>query len=96
MARVVRSYPARDDLRQIWLYVAQDNLTAADRLIDRFERNLFSLARNPLMGASVDHLRHGLRQFTVGNYVLFYERIDDGIRLVRELHGARKLDDLFD
>jgi toxin ParE1/3/4 len=96
MSKVVRSLPARDDLRQIWLYVAQDNLSAADRLIDRFERNLFSLARNPLMGASADHFRPGLRQFTVGNYVLFYELTDDGIRVVRVLHGARKLDDLFD
>jgi len=95
MARIVRSYPARDDLQQIWLYIAQDNIAAADRMIDRFERNLLTVARNPLMGQSADQFREGLRQVTVGNYVMFYEAIDGGIRLVRVLHGARKLDELL-
>jgi toxin ParE1/3/4 len=96
MPRIVRTYPARDDLRQIWLYIAQHNLAAADHLIDRFERTLRSLARHPLMGESVDQYRPGLRRFTVGNYVLYYEPIQGGVRLVRVLHGSRKLDDLFE
>ncbi len=95
MPRIVRTYPARDDLRQIWLYVAERNLSAADRLIDRFERTLSSLARNPLIGESVPQYRPGLRRFTVGNYVLYYEPIQGGVRLVRVLHGARKIDGLL-
>jgi toxin ParE1/3/4 len=95
MARIVRSYPARDDLRRIWLYIAQDNVAAADRMIDRFERNLTLLARNPTIGQSAEQFRVGLRQSTVGKYVLFYEPIDEGIRLVRVMHGARKLDELL-
>ncbi len=94
MSKIVRTYPACDDLRQIWLYVAERNLTAADRLIDRFERTLRSLARNPLIGESVPQYRPGLRRFTVGNYVLYYEPIRGGVRLVRVLHGARKVDGL--
>jgi toxin ParE1/3/4 len=95
MARIVRTHPARDDLRQIWLYVAQHNVTAADRLIDKFERTLGSLACHPLMGESVPQYRPGLRRFSVGNYVLYYQPIKGGVRLVREFHGARKIDDLF-
>jgi toxin ParE1/3/4 len=95
MPRIVRTYPARDDLRQIWLYIAQHNLTAADRLIDKFERTLQSLARHPSMGESAAQYRPGLRRFTVGNYVLYYEPIHGGVRLVRVLHGARNIDDLF-
>jgi toxin ParE1/3/4 len=95
MARIVRSFPARDDLQQIWAYVAKDSIAAADRLIDRFEHDLAIVARNPLMGQSVDFLRAGLRQFTIGNYVVFYEPIEGGIRVVRVLHGARKLDELL-
>lgn len=96
MPRIVRSYPARDDLRQIWLYIAQHNLTAADRLIDRFERTLRSLARHPFMGEAVPQYRPSLRRFTVGNYVLYYEPIKGGVRLVRVLHGARRIDELFE
>jgi toxin ParE1/3/4 len=96
MARIVRTFPARDDLRQIWVYVAQHNLVAADRFIDEIERTLRLLAGNPQMGQAIEQFRAGLRQFTVGNYVLFYEPIEGGVRLVRVLHGARKMDQLFD
>jgi toxin ParE1/3/4 len=96
MARIVRTFPARDDLRQIWVYIAQHNLAAADYLVDEIERSLRLLARNPQMGQAVEQYRIGLRQFTVGNYVLFYEPIDGGVRLVRVLHGARKIDELLE
>ena len=95
MPRIVGTYPARDDLKQLWLYVVQHNLSADDRSIDKFERTLRSLARYPLMGESVPQIRAGLRRFTVGNYVLYYELIKGGVRLVRVLHGARKIEDVF-
>lgn len=95
MPRIRRTFPARDDLRQIWAYVAQDNETAADNLIDEIESTLSLLARNPRLGQSVEQYRAELRRFTVGNYLLFYEPLDDGIRLVRVLHGARRMDDLL-
>jgi len=95
MPRIVRTYPARDDLRQIWLHVAEHNIHAADRLIDKFEQTLVTLARNPLIGESVPQYRRGLRRFSAGNYVLYYEPIDGGVRLVRLLHGSRRIDELF-
>ena len=95
MPKIIRTYPARDDVRQIWLYIAKDNVTAADRLVDKFDETLHILARNPWIGQSAHQYREGLRQFTVGNYVLFYEPIKAGIRLIRVLHGARKLEDLL-
>src|SRR4051794_8132634 len=95
MPKIVRTFPARGDLRQIWLYTAQHNPAAADRLIDRIERTLVSLARNPSMGELVAQYRPGLRRFTVGKYVLYYEPIKGGVRLVRLLHGAREIDESF-
>jgi toxin ParE1/3/4 len=64
-------------------------------LIDKFERTLRLLARYPLMGEAVPQYRRGLRRFTIGNYVLYYEPIKGGVRLVRLLHGARNIEDLF-
>jgi toxin ParE1/3/4 len=96
MARVVRTFPARDDLEQIWLYIAERNPLAADRLIDKLERTLFSISRNPQLGETADQYRAGLRRFTVGKYVLYFEPIHDGIRLIRVLHGARRIDELFE
>ena len=96
MARMVRTYPARDDLRKIWLYIAKDSVARADRFIDEVERTLNLLARNPQLGQSVAQYRPGLRQYTVRKFILFYEPIDGGVRLVRVLHGARKIDELFE
>lgn len=95
MPRIVRTFPARDDLLQIWLYISQDSVAAADRLIDLVEEHLQLISQNPFMGQSVEQYRTGLRQFTVGNYVLFYVPIEDGIQLIRVLHGTRKIEDLL-
>jgi toxin ParE1/3/4 len=53
------------------------------------------IAQYPKIGEAVDHLSPGLRRFTLGNYLLFYRRIGDEIELIRVLHGARDIDQLF-
>lgn len=63
MVRITRSKPARADLREIWLYVAQDSIEAADRLLDRLDRTVHMLANNPAIGERQDDLRAGLRRF---------------------------------
>ena len=95
MARLRRTSDARNDLTAIWLYVAQDNLPAADRLMDEISHTLELLLRFPLMGDAVDNLRPGARRTTIGNYQLFYESTAYGIRLLRVYHAARRIEDLF-
>jgi toxin ParE1/3/4 len=36
-----------------------------------------------------------LRSLSVGNYLIFYRPLADGIEIVRVLHGARDIDSLF-
>jgi hypothetical protein len=43
----------------------------------------------------VPQYRPDLRRFTVGQYVLYYQPIQNGVRLVRVLYGARTMDDLL-
>lgn len=95
MARIVRSKPARADLRDIWLSIAQDSVEAADRFLGRIDRTVRLLAENPGMGERQDQLKQGLCRFVVGNYLIFYEPIAGGIRVVRILHGARRWEDEF-
>jgi toxin ParE1/3/4 len=96
MARIVRTALARADLRDIWLYIAQDSINAADRFLDRIDHTVRLLADNPGLGEPQEHLKQGLRRFVVGTYLIFYEPIPDGIRVVRVLHGARRWEDMFD
>jgi toxin ParE1/3/4 len=67
------------------------DLAAADRLVDQFDATLKAIASTPLMGRQVEELAPKLRSFPVGNYLIFYRPFEDGIQLIRLLHGAREI-----
>ena len=48
-----------------------------------------------MMGRVRDELEPGMRSFPFGRYVIFYMPIDEGIDVVRVLHGARDIDAIF-
>jgi toxin ParE1/3/4 len=95
MPRVIRTPAADDDLWEILLYIARDNEDAAFRLIDKIEERLSLLAEFPNAGPSRPELMANVRSFPVGNYLIFYQPIDDGIEVLRVVHGARNLRRLF-
>lgn len=88
---VFRRPRARLDLMEIWGYVAADNEGAADRLLDRIDEVLRTLSQQPMAGRERPELAAALRSFTVGNYVLFYLPVANGIDLVRVLSGYRDI-----
>ncbi len=47
------------------------------------------------MGRSFDYLAPSLRGFSVGNYLIFYRQIENGIEVERVLSGYRDFDALF-
>lgn len=96
MSRHVRlTEQAREDILDIWEYIARDNVQAADGLVDRFTDTYQKLADLPGMGVRQDQYRPGLRCFPVGKYIIFYTVADDHIEVYRVLHGARRLEDLL-
>lgn len=95
MSRYTLTDTARRDINDIWNYVAADNLTAADRLIDRFFARFRRLADQPLSGAIFPQLAPTIRYCVVGRYVIFYQPHGSGVRIVRVLHGARDFSTLF-
>lgn len=95
MATIQRTAQAEEDLIEIWIYIAQDNPRAADRVLDEIEQRFFALVENPLMGRLRPDIAPELRYFVVGNYLILYRTISDGIQIVRVVHGARDLPNLF-
>ena len=91
MPRIERNRASVADYEEIWRYIARDNPAAADRLITSIERQLSGLAAMPGIGREEPKLAANLRSFPVGNYLIFYRPIADGIALVRVLHGARDI-----
>ena len=95
MAKVLRKPQAEADLIEIWTYIAQDSLTRADKLLDEIDEKSQMLAQSPFIGKTRDELGPTIRSFPIGNYVLFYQPIEDGIEIIRVLHGARDIEALF-
>lgn len=87
---------ARSDLDEIWFYIASDNPDAADKLIRSVVSRFSMLATAPEIGRLREGLAPRLRSFAVGNYVIFYRAIDNGVEIARVLHGARDLPPLFE
>lgn len=85
--RVARE--AERDLDEIWLYIESDNPAAAEEWLTSVEDRFRLLAENPLAGTERSELSAGLRSLPVGNYIIFYFPISDGVSIARVLHGAR-------
>lgn len=94
-ARVLRTRRARQDLLDIWSYIARDDPAAADRLLDRIDEKCSVLAGNPQLGPERSDIRPGLRYFVVRRYLILYRAVEGGIEVVRVAHGARDLPNLF-
>jgi toxin ParE1/3/4 len=93
--QVTRRPLAETDILEIWNYIADDSVAAADRWVDRLDEQFRVLAMQPAMGRARDELARDVRSLPFGRYVIFYVPLDDGIDVVRVLHGARDIDAVY-
>jgi toxin ParE1/3/4 len=92
MRRITLTQSASDDLDEIWDYIGVENHSpiAADNLIDEVGRQLRLVLEHPLASEAVDELRPKTRRIIIKQrYLVFFEPTDDGILVLRVLHGAR-------
>ena len=89
---------ARKDIVELAVYIGRDSVGAADRFIDATDETFVMLAESPLLGATyptknprLEDIRvHRVKGFP--NHLTFYFVRQNGIEVVRVLHGARDLD----
>lgn len=86
------SRDAFQDLDDLWDYIAEESVPAADRLIARLFEAFEELARNPRMG----HKREDLTKFPVlfwpvGNYLVIYRTKQRLIQIAAVVHGKRDI-----
>ena len=92
MNRYVLSARARLDLEQIWSYIADDNIDAADKVRDKIKSNLQKLARMPLIGHRRTDVKNPAYLFwVVYSYLIVYRPETKPLQIVRIIHGARDL-----
>jgi toxin ParE1/3/4 len=96
MATILIKPLAQADLLDIWNFIASDSFDKADQLLKKIDSQLKMLASNPGMGRKRDSLALNMRSFPVGNYLIFYRPINQGIEVIRVIHGARDIQSLFE
>ena len=89
MSQVFYQRVAKADLIDVWLFIAADNVAAADAYIDRLQQVCVLIAENPLMGSDRTDIAEGVNSFAVDDYVIYYELHDKGITVLRVWHAAR-------
>jgi len=88
---VFKTAQATEDLIEIWLYIADNNLIAADKMLSRFENVFELLSEQPELGAVRTDIAPELRHFPVGSYLILYQLVDKDIEIVRVVRGSRLL-----
>lgn len=91
---LVRSPTAKEDLLEIWDYIARDSERAADRMLDRITTTLNMVLENPFAGGVRPELADGLRSIGCGSYVVFYRVTDVALVLVRVRSGYLDTDQI--
>lgn len=97
MPKVFRRDEARCDLARTYkLVAAKAGSEAAERLLREIDRKAQLYATHPDMGFRKPWMPEPLRGFMVGRYLVAYERVPEGIALVRVIFASRDLSTEFD
>lgn len=89
---------AEEDFTEIISFIAADNLTAADAIANKIEKNLELLSENPNLGRipREEEIRNlGYRYLIIQNHLIFYTIEEKTIFIHRILHGARNYKSLL-
>ena len=86
---------AETDVEEIWEYIAQDTLGAANSLVLHLEEQIGKLEIFPLRCPNIPEnelLGTNYRHFLYGNYRIIFKIIDSRVIILRVVHMARLLD----
>lgn len=99
---IIRRDEVLEDLINLSYYIAQDDETAANRFLDAVADSFEQLARMPRIGverAFQNSQLVGVRMWFVQGFerhLIFYRVLDDAIEILRVLHSARDIENIFD
>ena len=93
--RVTLSPLAETDLLDIAVYISEGSPQASDEFALEIDQKFSILLTQPEMGRLRPELGESLRSFPIKNYIIFYDPVPEGIFVVRVLHGARDIENVF-
>jgi toxin ParE1/3/4 len=94
-AKIVRQPAVKADLIAIWNYVAAESPRAADGLLGKIDQQIVRLADFPEIGSHRPEISFDTRVLVSGKYLILYRLKGETVEIVRVVHGARDLTELF-
>ena len=91
MGSVLYSPLAREDLLDIWVWIARDNPAAADRVWERLTQHAQRLATYPELGMARPDIGDDARSLTVERWLILYRVHADAVEIVRVMDAARDI-----
>jgi plasmid stabilization system protein ParE len=89
--KVIFSAQAKAGLREVGLFIAQDNKVRAISFVRELRTKAMAIGKMPRAYPMVPRFeRYGIRRRPHGNYLIFYRIEDDRIVIVHVLHAARE------
>jgi len=96
MPKINRRKIAENDLVDCYIYLAENvSLAMADQFLKNAEASFNELALNPLMGSPLilqNPMFSGMRKWRVKQFInilIFYMPRNDGVSIVRVIHGSQ-------
>jgi toxin ParE1/3/4 len=102
MAKINKRPIVIQDLIEQATYIAEDNLDASDRFLRAAEKTFNFLGTMPAIGRLSGFTHSGLvdiRQYAIKgfkSFLVFYRVTDDGVDVLRVLHGSRDVEALLE
>lgn len=91
MAKLSISETALRDLKELKRYIASDKPQAASRWITKVRQKCRLLAKNPELGDPREELGTGIRVSYLGDYCIFFRKVDGFVEIVRVIRGDRDI-----
>jgi len=87
---------AIQNLQEIYDYISEDSISAADKVIDEIDGKVADLEQMPAK-YPVYPDKPAYRRMPVGNYLVFYKIFEDKklVRIYLVVHGKRSFDSLL-
>ena len=89
--RLELTTPAREDLLDIWAYIAGHDETAADKYLEGLRKRALELIKHPELGRNRDEIIPSIRSLVFRNHLIFYRVDISAIQVLRILHGSMDL-----
>jgi len=78
----------------LWVHIALENPSAADRALDRIEERCNVLRDYPLSGPARPDIASDARILIIDRWIALYRLIEGGVQIVRLADGAQDLTQL--